>query len=89
MFIPRQTVYITRYALTKGIIEAAATNQLGKLYLCKNVCVESNGIHNLFEDDECFFDKEDAIKDAKNRVEQAVEKLEHELSRLKQLTFED
>ena len=62
-----QKVFITKYALTKGIEEAEMNVILNDPYFKKRCHGKFKGLHRGFYNDEFHLTKEEALKDAEKR----------------------
>lgn len=75
-------VFITKYALTRGIIQSE-----GEIKKYGISTVVSVGPH-LFHKGEFFIKKEDAIKRCNELRDKEIKNLEKKIEKLKNLTFE-
>lgn len=81
-----QNIYITKYALSEGILEKEARIRdygNGHLRAFVNGHYSSYGIGS-----EAFFTKEDALKNAEKRRLKKIESLKKQIEKLKVLRFE-
>ena len=81
-----QNIYITKYALSKGILEKEARigdYGNGHLRAFVNGDYSSYGIGS-----EAFFTKEDALKNAEKRRLKKIESLKKQIEKLEVLRFE-
>ena len=79
-------VWITKYALTDGIIEAEAdTYTKGKIFAFWN-----NDEMGAFypHKEEVFFDKQSAIKKAEEMRQKKIESLKKQIKKLEEMRFE-
>lgn len=79
-------VYITKYALSRGILEKEAKISdfgCGRLRAFCNGDYSSYGIGS-----EAFFEKEDAIKNSEERRNKKIESLKKKINKLENLKFE-
>ena len=80
--------YITKYALTKGIIEIDAENMRniqvkeGRLYFFNR-----ENIYYAYSLGEWYMDKAYAVIDAESRKRKKITSLQKQIARLEQLTF--
>lgn len=78
-------VYITKYALTKGILEKEARVEdfgNGHLRAFVNGDYSSYGIGS-----EAFFEREDAVKNAEKRRKKKIESLIKQINKLENFKF--
>lgn len=80
-----ERIYITKYALSKGILEKEAVIKYYGRYLRAFVKGDysSYGIGS-----EAFFKREDALKNAENRRIKKIESLKKQINKLENLKFE-
>ena len=80
-----ERIYITKYALSKGILEKEAVIKDCGRYLIAFVKGDysSYGIGS-----EAFFKREDALKNAENRRIKKIESLKKQINKLENLKFE-
>lgn len=85
-----QKVYITKYALTKGILEKDA--EVKPSHWDKNILFA--WVHGNFGDEsfrvgsEAFCTKEEALKDADGKRIKKIESLKKQINKLENLKFE-
>lgn len=82
----KQNIYITKYALSEGILEKEAEiNDYGNGHLRAFV----NGDYSSYGiGSEAFFTKEDALNNAEKRRLKKIESLKKQIEKLKVLRFE-
>jgi hypothetical protein len=82
-----QKIYITKYALTRGIIEKEARISDyggGHLRAFANGDYSSYGIGS-----EAFYTKEEALKNAEKRRTKKIESLRKQIQKLENIKFDD
>ena len=82
----KQNIYITKYALSSGILEKEARiEDYGNGHLRAFV----NGYYSSYEiGSEAFLTKEDALKNAEERRLKKIESLKKQIEKLEVLRFE-
>ena len=75
-------VYITKYALTKGIEEVEAT-----ISMFTGVVVVESAYRNLFHKGEWFESKDDAIKKAEEMRLKKIQTLKRQIAKLNTMKF--
>lgn len=85
-----QKVFITQYALTRGIYEAEMEVILDDPKF-KKKCVEKyNGnIPQVFFDDEFHLTKDEAIKHAEKMRSKKIESLKKQIAKLEKMSFDN
>ncbi|MCL1655458.1 hypothetical protein M2T79_02535 [Elizabethkingia miricola] len=78
----RVIVYVTKYALTKGILEMEC------LLVSNNMIKTTNKYSQYFHLNEWFLSKEDAIKKAEQMRDKKLESLNKQVNKLTKLNFE-
>lgn len=84
-------VYVTKYALTKGILEIDAI--VGQSFYDQNifyarVCDRYLGTESFRVGLEAFLTKEEALKDAEKRRIKKIDSLKKQIKKLENLKFE-
>lgn len=81
-------IYITKYALTKGILEANAI--VSRSWWDKNVKFARVAGYpvDFFIDEEAFLNKGEAIKEAEKMRKKKIESLKKKIRKLEELKFE-
>lgn len=79
----KQKVFITKYALTKGIEEVEMEVRLDT----RSCYGRYNGYISLFYNNEFHLTKEDALRDAEKRRVKKIESLKKQIEKLECLSF--
>ena len=83
-----QKVFITKYALTSGIVEIEMDVKLDDPYFKKKCYGKFKGVSQGFYNDEIHLNKEEALKDAEKRRKKKIESLKKQISKLEELSFQ-
>lgn len=75
-------VFITKYAFTRGIIEADVEIITEKPKFCN---LRENGYSNYFHDSDFHYTKEDAVADFERRKQDKLLSLKKQLSKIEKL----
>lgn len=93
METPNQTVYITKYATTKGILELPGTlnlNREGYKDCASWGCLRTDcnpSYPDVFHYNDGYLSKEDAIADACKRRDNKIKSLRKQIEKLENMTF--
>ena len=75
-------VYLTKYALSKGIsIQEAVKTECGKYW-----AIQAH--HNLYLEDECFESRKEALKNAEERRIKKLQSLDKQTKKISALNFD-
>jgi hypothetical protein len=84
--MPR-TIYITKYALTTGIIEVL--EDPSHTWNNRTLIVQSPHGHNIaYSESEWFFDRQEALAQARKMRDAKIKSLEKKLAKLKSMEFQ-
>lgn len=83
--IEKRTVYITKYALTRGIIRCDDADVDNVGCLCK---IEGSRYFSFFSPKEFYYNIYDAINDCKARKIKKIESLQKQIKKIEKLKFE-
>jgi len=86
----KKTVFITAFALSKGIIEIEAdieVNDKGEYRAYALVNKNLYGLKQKFEDNEFYFNRDNAVEDAIWRRLQKIRSLRNQITKLENLKF--
>lgn len=83
-----QKVYITKYILTQGMLEATMDVNLDDVHFKKKCWGKINGISSGLYNDEFHLTKEDALKDAEKRRLKKIESLKKQIVKLENMKFD-
>lgn len=84
-------VWITKYALTRGI-EEITSEDVSRMFIKKNGDLVMYGESGMFpvsySSDNYFLDKESAVKKAEEMRQKKIESLKNQIKKLEEMRFE-
>ena len=83
-----QKVFITKYVLSQGIIEAEMNVFLNDEHYKKKCSGKFNGYTAFFFNDEFHLTREDAIIDAEKRRKENIQSLTKQIDKLNKIVYE-